>query len=118
MQNESSLFETSKLHGFPWRPLAALVLALIAQLMLEPPVRGWISIALYIAAICLVVWSFLRGEWTLARSTDCNPRLEKDIYHGDIESLRFKSFFSEASWLRDSKQILFSLSLLLLGAAF
>ncbi len=111
MQNESSLFEASKLRGFPWRPLAALVLALIAQLMLEPPAREWISIALYIAAICFVVWSFLRGEWALAR-------MAEDIYHGDTETLRFKSFFSVASWFRGSKQILFFLSLLLLGAAF
>ena len=111
MQNESSLFEALKLRGFPWRPLAALVLALTAQLMLEPPAREWISIALYIAAICFVVWSFLRGEWALAR-------MAEDMYHGDTETLRFKSFVSVASWFRGSKQILFFLSLLLLGAAF
>jgi hypothetical protein len=111
MQNESSLFEASKLRGFPWRPLAALVLALTAQLMLEPPARGWISIALYIAAICLVIWSFLSGVWTLAWSTE-------DLYHGDTESLRFKRFFSVASWLRGAKKILFFLSLPLLGSAF
>lgn len=108
MQNEPSHL---KAFGFPWRSLTALVLALTAQLMLEPPAKIWVSIMLYIAAICFVLWSFLRGEWALAR-------IAEDIYHGDTETLRFKSFFSAASWFRGSKQILFFLSLLLLGAAF
>ncbi|HNC89851.1 MAG TPA: glycosyltransferase family 39 protein [Anaerolineales bacterium] len=108
MQNEPSHL---KAFGFPWRSLAALVLALTAQLMLEPPAKIWVGIVLYIAAIGLVVWSFLRGEWVIAW-------IAEDIYHGDTEALGFKRFFSVALWLRGSKQILFFLSLPLLGAAF
>ncbi|HNF35731.1 MAG TPA: hypothetical protein PLZ03_13120, partial [Anaerolineales bacterium] len=105
MQNEPSHLKAC---GFPWRSLAALVLALTAQLMLEPPAKIWVGIVLYIAAIGLVVWSFLRGEWVIAW-------IAEDIYHGDTEALGFKRFFSVAPWLRGSKQILFFLSLPLLG---
>lgn len=103
MQNEPSHL---KAFGFPWRSLAALVLALTAQLMLEPPAKIWVGIVLYIAAIGLVVWSFLQSEWTLPRIADFGPRLAEEF------------FSSEVSWLRSAKKILFFLSLPLLGAAF
>jgi hypothetical protein len=51
---------------FPWRPLTALLLALAAQTLLEPPARLPVALALYAIATGLVIWSFHRGEWTLS----------------------------------------------------
>ena len=52
---------------FPWRALAALGLALIAQLMLEPPApRLQLSIGFYVLALALLIWSVLASEWPLA----------------------------------------------------
>jgi hypothetical protein len=50
---------------FPWRPLAALLLALAAQTLLEPPARVPAALTLYLLAAGLVIWSFRRREWTL-----------------------------------------------------
>lgn len=49
---------------FPWRSILALVLALLAQMQLEPPVQNWIAgIALYTFAAGLLVWGLLMKEW-------------------------------------------------------
>ena len=62
---------------FPWRPLTALLLALAAQTLLEPPARVPAALALYILALGLVIWSFRRREWTLpdAQPQSSNPQL-------------------------------------------
>ena len=60
MQAESS--------SFPWRPLAALLLALAAQTLLEPPANEFIALAWYLLAGAFVLWSYRRGEWTLPES--------------------------------------------------
>jgi hypothetical protein len=53
--------------GFPWRASAGILLAVFAQLMLEPPGRRWeLSLALYLFGIGLAAWSYLSGEWQLA----------------------------------------------------
>ena len=49
---------------FPWRPLTALLLAIAAQRLLEPPARIPIAIAFYLLAGGFVIWSSTRGEWT------------------------------------------------------
>ena len=51
--------------SFPWRPLVALLLALSAQTLLEPPANKIIALALYIIAGAFVLWSYRCGEWTL-----------------------------------------------------
>lgn len=53
--------------SLPWRPLVALVLALAAQIALEPHLnQGWTSWAfLYLWVTGLVIWSSVRGEWTM-----------------------------------------------------
>ena len=51
--------------AFPVRPLVALLLALAAQTLLEPPANGLIALALYLLAGVFVFWSYRRGEWTL-----------------------------------------------------
>lgn len=49
--------------SFPWRSLLALLIALAAQRMFEPPDRNAIlGVSLYIAALGLVIWAFVRGE--------------------------------------------------------
>ena len=61
-ENSSFIFHPS---SFPWRPLVALLLALAAQTLLEPPANGLIALALYLLAGAFVFWSYHRGEWTL-----------------------------------------------------
>ncbi len=58
----------SSLTEFPWRAIAALVLALIAQVTLMPrPHRAWIpGVVLYLCAAGILVWSSLAGEWVPA----------------------------------------------------
>ena len=52
---------------WPWRSLAALLLALAAQLAFEPPGRSALQgILLYAGAALMLAWSYLRGEWMLA----------------------------------------------------
>ena len=53
--------------AFPWRSLLMLVIALAAQRMFEPPDRNAIlGVFLYLAALGLGIWAFLRGELTSA----------------------------------------------------
>ncbi|MEW5938827.1 MAG: hypothetical protein AB1750_04140, partial [Chloroflexota bacterium] len=52
-------------HPFPWRPLTALLLALAAQTLLEPPANALAALALYLLAFALALWSSARNEWTL-----------------------------------------------------
>ncbi|MFZ5858090.1 MAG: ArnT family glycosyltransferase [Chloroflexota bacterium] len=58
----------SKSPPFPWRPLTALLLALAAQTLLEPPAHVPAAIGLYVIAIIFLLWSLRRGEWTLPAS--------------------------------------------------
>ena len=81
---------------FPWRPLTALLLALAAQISLEPSARGWLALFLYLLAGGLALWSFRCGEWTLPASPPESPRTE-------TQSIRILPLFA---------------SLPLLGAAF
>lgn len=49
---------------WPWRAFLALLLALVAQMSLEPPSRaGTTGALLYVLAGCWLVWSTLKGEW-------------------------------------------------------
>jgi hypothetical protein len=51
----------------PWRSLAAIVLALVAQRSFEPPDRTWqFGAALYILAFVLMAWAFWTREWVAA----------------------------------------------------
>jgi hypothetical protein len=51
---------------FPWRALAALLFALLAQLFIElPNQQSAISVLFYLVAIGLLMWAFLKDEWHL-----------------------------------------------------
>ncbi len=51
---------------WPWRSLLALSLALGGQRAFEPPhTTALTGIVLYIAAIGMLLWAYLRAEWTL-----------------------------------------------------
>ena len=76
MQNEQLPLQAINIRSLPWRPLAALFFALIAQILLEPPAHGWSSIVLYLIAVAFVVWSFMRGEWTLPLHPTKNTQVE------------------------------------------
>jgi len=63
---------------FPWHPLTALLLALAAQVFLEPPARFPAALALYILAGIFVIWSFRRHELTLPENPPSpNPALSE-----------------------------------------
>jgi hypothetical protein len=52
---------------FPWRILCALVLALLAQILLQPSTHNyWASVILYLTAIGFTCWSLWRGDLSLA----------------------------------------------------
>ena len=94
MQAESS---------FPWRPLTALLLALAAQTLLEPPANALIALALYLLAGAFVFWSHRRGEWVLP-----DPHPQSPIPN-----------YREASpWDQSPRFLPLLASLPLLGAAF
>jgi hypothetical protein len=61
-QNEEPL----RAGGFPWRAALALMLALFAQALVEPPLRlGMISVVIYMAAVSVAFWSYRSDEWRL-----------------------------------------------------
>jgi hypothetical protein len=66
-QTEVSSLEAEK-SVWPWRSLLALMLALAAQISLEPdPNRSWITGAvLYLLAAIFLVWAILQGELAIA----------------------------------------------------
>ena len=52
--------------ALPWRSISAIMLALVAQLILEPgpnPDRWLTSLIFYIPAFLLLIWAFWRKEW-------------------------------------------------------
>lgn len=50
----------------PWRSLLSLLLAVWAQMLLEPPDRSpKVAIALYVASGLILVWAVLTREWVL-----------------------------------------------------
>ncbi|MGE5250171.1 MAG: ArnT family glycosyltransferase [Bacteroidota bacterium] len=52
--------------AIPWRSGMGMLLALFAQLLLEPPGRrAELAVACYIFAIGLALWACFAGEWTL-----------------------------------------------------
>ena len=56
---------------FPWRSLLALVLALLAQMQLEPPSQNWIAgVTLYASATGLLVWGLFMKEWGAFKRQD------------------------------------------------
>jgi hypothetical protein len=64
--------------ALPWFTIGALLLALTAQLSLEPsPARNWIpGAALYTIAVAALVVAIWRGEWSLKRIPEAEKRIE------------------------------------------
>ena len=55
----------------PWRSLIAIAVAFIAQGLLEPPKPSNESaLALYAAAIAMLIWSVISQEWIIAENLD------------------------------------------------
>lgn len=68
---------TSTLAGLPWRALAPVLLALLAQLLLTPPASAVVpALIFFILATGLLVWANLRGEWTLAEVPTSGRRVD------------------------------------------
>lgn len=68
--------------GIPWRMLGAILLALFAQLQLEPPSpRIPLALGLYALALGLALWAYFVNEWRL-------PSLQLDQTRQDPMTLR------------------------------
>lgn len=50
---------------YPWLSLFALLLALVAQFLMEPPSENILALVLYLGAFGLLLWSFRTGEWQM-----------------------------------------------------
>ena len=64
--------------AIPWRSVAAIVLALAAQISLEPGSdRTWgIGMGLYIISAALAVWGNIQGEWSLPSIPSVRKRID------------------------------------------
>ncbi len=57
--------------NFPLRAVVAFLLALVAQISLEPPAKNVrLSLILYVLSFALAAWSFWVGEWHMAEATE------------------------------------------------
>ncbi len=64
----------------PWRSLIAIVIAFIAQGLLEPPKpSNEAALALYAAAFAMLVWSVLAEEWIIAENLDTSEAVWPNI---------------------------------------
>lgn len=112
---------------FPWRPLTALLLALAAQFLLEPPARSPAALALYILAGAFVIWSYRREELALpAPFLSPNPALgQVEESYPPTPTLRLLPLLASIPLLAaafylfgENKFTLLNLSLWLAGIAF
>lgn len=63
--------------SLPWRSLATVFVALVAQIFLEPPKPvGNVSFGLYLISGALLVWAYLSKEWNLP-----NVREQEETNH-------------------------------------
>jgi hypothetical protein len=53
--------------SFRWRSLAALILSLTAQTLLEPPAHIAPAVMFYFAALGFLAWAMIAGEWKLSQ---------------------------------------------------
>lgn len=61
-----AVVEPPRVNTFPWRSVFALLLALIAQGLIEPPNRqSAISLGLYVFAAGMAVWAYFKNEFHL-----------------------------------------------------
>ena len=74
---QSSVVQPQVSHksSWPWRALAGLLTALVAQFSLEArPDRSWhTGVFLYLVAAGLITWSILRKEWQVASPQEDEP---------------------------------------------
>lgn len=67
----------------PWRTALALVFALAAQWMLEPPVASFLPVfLLYILAFGLLLWASMVGEFSLPASEAVQPAVDPQTFRG------------------------------------
>ncbi len=67
----------TRVFKWPWRSLLALGLALVGQRLFEPATRAaFAGTVFYGAGAALLIWAYLRGEWTLANLPESESRLD------------------------------------------
>ena len=65
----------------PWRTMIALMIALAAQITLQPGIRsGAVGAVLYLAAVGFAIWAVRRGELSLAAPRPMLPPEEDDDF--------------------------------------
>ena len=82
--NERQLISEGSSGGkMPWRTLLAVAVALVAQWMLEPPVRSIpVAIAFYFFAILMMGWAYFGKEFALPALQDGpEPQTDPQTYH-------------------------------------
>ena len=76
--------------ALPWRTLAGLLLALVGQVVLMPPIRqGVVGLFFYLMAAGLLVWAWFSGELALAE-----PKAEEQV--SDDFSVRWQPLLAGA----------------------
>lgn len=60
--------------SFRWRSLLALILAIIAQSLLEPPAKIVPAVVIYFSALGFLVWAMIEGEWNLSQPSKSLPQ--------------------------------------------
>lgn len=75
---EPARLEVPRAATIPWRSVAAIILALAAQISLEPgPDRTWgIGMGLYILSAALAVWGNIQDEWSLPSIPSVQKRID------------------------------------------
>jgi 4-amino-4-deoxy-L-arabinose transferase-like glycosyltransferase len=81
--SELPITNYQSLSSFPWRSLLALFIALIAQRAFEPPAQSYtFGTGLYLIALGLGIWAFLRGELTPASLPASERHTDPLTIHG------------------------------------
>lgn len=80
-------------YAWPWRMLSSLLLALVAQRLLEPPNPSmYAGLVFYLVAAALLIWGAFRHEWRL-------PELPTDAPHAMNTRIRIIPFILSLPFL-------------------
>lgn len=102
--------------AFPWRTLAALLVALVAQRMLEPPLDSIsMPVGLFLLSLVLLVWAYVNQEFGLPVLPDEQPQIDPQTYHSS--SLILALVLALAAFVLFSKDLFTKLNVSLWLAA-
>lgn len=103
----------------PWRSLGALLLAILAQLMLDTPSRSeGVAVAGYILAAGLAIWAILSREWTLPEIPEPTVGEITTTFRARLFLLSLPLLLMAFITFGSGEYSLINLALWFLGAAF